>query len=214
MAPRWMIATGIVLVLCSVIPLVLVIRARHTVTANERIHLVLDMDDQPKRGPQSANPLFADGRAMRMPPAGVVARGDLSESEPVLTGRVGGEWLRSIPVPVTPALMARGRERYDIYCAPCHGLAGYGDGLVARRAGLTKQAAWTPPASLHDATLRDREDGHLYNTITAGIRSMPPYAGQISPRDRWAIVAYIRALQRSQNAGAADFPEGQRGGAK
>jgi mono/diheme cytochrome c family protein len=205
MVPRWMIVTGLALVMLSVVPLVLVIRARHTASANERIHLVLDMDDQPKRGPQTANPLFADGRAMRMTPAGVVARGDLDEPEPVLTGRDESGWLSEIPVPVTDTFMARGRERYDIYCAPCHGMGGYGDGLVARRAALTRQGAWTPPSSMHDATVRNREDGHLYNTITAGIRSMPPYAGQIAPRDRWAIVAYVRALQRSQRATPSDL---------
>ena len=113
-------------------------------------------------------------------------------------------------------MLRRGRERYDIYCAPCHGLGGYGDGMVARRAadmqaaGADTAAGWVAPTNYHNDDLRKRPAGHLYNTITNGIRSMPAYGKQIPVTDRWAIVAYVKALQRSQNARPDDVPPAER----
>ncbi len=121
-----------------------------------------------------------------------------------------------IPVPVTMDLMRRGQERFNVYCSPCHGLSGYGDGMVARRAaamqaaGANTASGWVAPTNYHSRDIRARTVGHLYNTATNGIRSMPSYAKQISVLDRWAIVAYVKALQRSQDAGAADVPESER----
>ena len=121
-----------------------------------------------------------------------------------------------IPVPVSMDLMRRGQERFNVYCAPCHGLSGYGDGMVARRAaemqaaGADTAAGWVAPTNYHSDEIRGRAVGHLYNTITNGIRSMPSYAKQISVLDRWAIVAYVKALQRSQHAQGEDVPETQR----
>jgi mono/diheme cytochrome c family protein len=103
-------------------------------------------------------------------------------------------------------MLRRGQERYDIYCSPCHGLAGYGDGMVAMRAEGLQEGTWTPPSSIHTELVRSRAPGHLYNTITNGIRNMPAYGPQISVEDRWAIVAYVEALQRSQAATVEDVP--------
>jgi len=135
-----------------------------------------------------------------------VARGDLEGSAAYRTGRTGDGWVTAFPVPVTEQLMRRGQERYDIYCSPCHGLAGYGDGVVAKRADALQEGTWTPPSSYHTDLVRSRPAGQLFNTITNGIRNMAAYGAQIPVADRWAIVAYVRALQRSQAASVADVP--------
>ncbi len=125
-------------------------------------------------------------------------------------------WVEVIPLPVTADLIERGRERFNIYCAPCHGLSGYGDGAVARRAaemqasGADTAAGWVAPTSYHSDEIRSRPVGRLYNTVTNGVRTMPAYDKQISVLDRWAIVAYVKALQRSQHAKPADVPETER----
>lgn len=125
-------------------------------------------------------------------------------------------FVTQIPVPVTMDLMQRGRERFNIFCAVCHGAGGYGDGMVARRAaemqasGADTAAGWVAPTSYHTDEIRNRPAGHLYNTITNGIRTMPAYSRQVQVLDRWAIVAYVKALQRSQDAKAEDVPETQR----
>jgi mono/diheme cytochrome c family protein len=164
------------------------------------------MAKQPKLKTQTSNPLFADSRAMRPRVAGTVARGELEENGALRSGRDGGDWVTSFPVPVTGRVMQRGQERYDIFCAPCHGLAGYGDGPVSKRADALQEGTWTPPSSYHTDLVRGRPVGHLFNTITYGIRNMPEYGSQIPVEDRWAIVLYVRALQRSQDANAADVP--------
>jgi mono/diheme cytochrome c family protein len=125
-------------------------------------------------------------------------------------GRVGGEWVSAFPLAVDADLLARGRERYGIFCAPCHGLAGYGDGIVHERALALAEGGWTPPSNLHTDLVRERPLGQLYNTIGAGIRNMPAYGPQIPPRDRWAIVAYVKALQLSQHARLEDLPAEER----
>ena len=115
-------------------------------------------------------------------------------------------WTDTIPLPVTEELMRRGREQFNIYCATCHGRAGYGDGVVSRRALSLQQGTWVPPTSLHAEHVRKQPVGQLFNTITYGIRKMRGYADQIDPEDRWAVVVYVRALQRSQNANTDDVP--------
>ena len=117
------------------------------------------------------------------------------------------DWVTQFPLPVTSELMERGRQRYNIYCAVCHGLAGDGDGLVARRAMELQQSTWVPPTSLHSPPVREQPVGKLFNTVTNGIRKMPGYASQITTEDRWAIVLYVRALQRSRHATVGDVPE-------
>jgi mono/diheme cytochrome c family protein len=211
--PRWIVPTLVVLFTVMLIPAALITRARSTRSAMPRINLIPDMDYQPKYKPQSENALFADDRAMRPPIDGTVARGDLPDDPVVATGRDGDDWVATIPVPVTASLLERGRERFGIYCATCHGLAGDGDGMIHRRAlQLSEQglAVWVPPSSMHSDLVRDRPDGHIFNTITYGIRNMPSYGSQIEPHDRWAIVAYVRALQRSRTATLDDVPAAER----
>lgn len=210
--PRWAVMLLIALLALALLPFAFIARARARRAPVTRIHLIQDMDNQPRLGSQQANLLFADRRAMRPPVEGTVARDELRADRELHEGRVGEGWTTSFPIPVDEALMERGRERYGIYCSPCHGLAGYGDGMVARRADEIQEPNWVPPSSLHDETVRSRPVGHLFNTIGRGIRTMPAYGSQIDARDRWAIVAYVRALQRSQHASVEDVPPDRRAG--
>jgi mono/diheme cytochrome c family protein len=164
------------------------------------------MDNQPKYKAQARNMMFADRRAMRPPVNGTVARGTTLGDPALMSGKVGEDWVEAIPVSIDRAALERGRGRYDIYCSPCHGLAGFGDGMVAKRADELLEGTWTPPTSFHTDLLRERAAGHIFNTISNGIRNMPAYGPQIPVEDRWAIVAYVRALQRSQNATVEDVP--------
>ncbi len=204
--PRWLLYIVAILVVLSWVPLALIMRARVTTSPQPRIHIVPDMDSQPKFKAQSRNMMFADRRAMRPPVAGSVARGSTLGNPALTTGKVGDVWVDVSPLQIDGGVLQRGRERYDIYCSPCHGLAGFGDGMVSKRADELLEGTWTPPTSLHSELLRERPDGHLFNTITNGIRNMPAYGSQVPVEDRWAIVAYVRALQRSQNATVDDVP--------
>jgi len=204
--PRWLQYLVVVVVVLSWVPLVFIMRARNTTSPKPRIHIIQDMDNQPRVHTQSRAPLFADRRGMRPPVAGAVARGELREDDALYRGMVGEEWIEEIPVPVTLEMMDRGRERFDIFCSPCHGLAGGGNGMISRRAEELQEGTWTPPASFHTELIRSRPAGHIFNTISNGIRNMPAYAPQIPVADRWAIVAYVRALQRSQWAPIDDVP--------
>lgn len=204
--PRLIVNALIVLFVLGLVPLAMIARDRATPSPRPRIQIIPDMDKQPKFKTQRANPLFADGRDMRLPPTGTVARGDARTDSLLYAGRENGAWATRFPQPVTPFFMAHGQERYRIYCSPCHGLSGYGDGMVAKRADQLQEGTWTPPSSYHTDLIRQMTVGQLFNTITHGVRSMPAYGAQIPPEDRWAIVAYVRALQRSQHAGVADVP--------
>ena len=206
--PKWINPLLIVLAALSLVPFALVARARVTRTDEPRLHLVQDMDNQARFKSQQANPWFADGRAMRPPLAGTIARGALPADEAHAHGISGAGYLKGFPpqVALTRETIARGRARFDIYCAPCHGLSGYGDGVVARRADRLQQGTWIPPASLHVEPALSRPEGHLFNTITNGIRTMPPYGNQIRELDRWAIVAYVKALQKSTGVAPAELP--------
>ncbi len=208
--PRIFLIAGVIAGLLALLPLLFIARARAIRTDQTRIHLILDMDNQPKMKAQSYNPLFADRRAMRPRIPGTVARGELDENDSYKTGMKNDEFIQTNPQPITDTLLKRGQERYNIFCAPCHGMTGYGDGMISKRADELQEGTWIPPTSYHTETIRDRSDGHLYNTITNGIRNMPAYASQIPVQDRWAIVAYVRALQRSQNAPIDDVPEEKR----
>jgi mono/diheme cytochrome c family protein len=204
--PRWLIYTAVVLVVLSWVPLALILKARTSTSTQPRLHIVQDMDNQPKFRAQARNRLFADRRAMRPAVPGTVARGQLNADPAYTLGKLDGEWVTAIPVPVDLELLQRGRKRYDVFCSPCHGLAGYGDGMVAKRADELQEGTWTPPSSLHTDLVRARPAGHLYNSIANGVRNMPSYGSQIPIDDRWAIVAYVRTLQRSQNATLDDVP--------
>jgi len=205
--PRWLMYLVVIAIALSWVPIALIMRARVTTSSKPRIHIIPDMDNQPRYGAQSRNPLFADRRAMRPPIAGTVARGTVLGDPALATGKLGDDWVVAIPAPVSPSMLERGRQRYDIFCSPCHGLAGAGDGMVAQRADELLEGTWTPPTSFHTDLLRQRPAGHLFNTISNGIRNMPAYGPQVPIQDRWAIVAYVRALQRSQNATVDDVPE-------
>jgi mono/diheme cytochrome c family protein len=214
MPPRFLIYIFIVLVLLSWIPLALIARARVKPSPVPRFHFFQDMDVQPKVQAQSFSPIFADGRGMRPRIEGTVARGELYEDSHYATGKVmadGAEqWAQGYPaeVEVTEAFIRRGKDRYDIFCATCHGHTGAGDGPIAQRADKLEAGkwGWIPPTSLHAESVVERENGHIYNTIANGIRTMPSYGGQIPVDDRWAIVAYVRALQLSRSAAIEDVP--------
>lgn len=169
------------------------------------------MKIQAKFRPQSANSFFADGRADRPPPPGVVASDYGPAGQPLrdddhlyLGKNPDGSWAQGFPasIPVTHELLERGRERYTIYCSPCHGAVGDGN-------GITKRYGMGATPSYHDDRLRSMADGQIYDTITNGkqpANNMPPYADKLTPADRWAVIAYVRALQRAQHATLADVP--------
>jgi len=164
---------------------------------------VADPVEAPSGDAPASDGQAAPANGGNSPDAGVENAAAQGEQAPPAAGMNENQnWIDEIPIPATDELMARGRERFGIYCAPCHGLAGYGDGLVNQRALTLKQATWVPVPSLHAVQTRNRPDGYLYRAITEGVRKMPAYGSQISPEDRWAIVLYVRALQRSQGAPA------------
>jgi hypothetical protein len=161
------------------------------------------MHVQPRQNPLSRSDFFADQRSERPPVEGTVARGQLHDDTYFYTGKVGGNPGDSMPFPVTRAVLERGRERYNIYCAPCHSRLGDGNGFIPSRGFARK------PPTFHKERWQKAPLGYLYDIITNGSGIMPDYASQIPPEDRWKIVAYIRALQLSQNATKADIPAGQ-----
>lgn len=205
--PLWIHMIFLVLTLAAFVPPFLIARARYSKSPDPRVHPIPDMDKMPYYRPQTANVAFRDGRAMRLPVAGTVARGELREDDHYWRGKVGDGWAAEFPpqVPVTMDLMKRGQDRFGIFCSPCHGYDGSGEGMVAIRAKQVSEATWVDPINLHTAGAdgpASQRVGQIFNTITHGVRNMPPYGPQVPVADRWAIVAYVRALQRSQNAGA------------
>ncbi len=208
--PKWMFWSLLAGLLVSWVPFALVGKARATKSPRPPVHFVPDMDDQPKFETQEQNLLFADTRAMRPPVEGTVAVGELYEDQALVTGKAGEAWIAGYPLEIDDERMARGQERYDVYCAPCHGQDGGGNGIVNVRATRLEEGTWAPPTDLRSQLVVDRTEGHLFNTITHGIRNMPAYGKQIPVEDRWAIVAYMRALQRARGATLEDVPEAQR----
>lgn len=167
------------------------------------IHPLLGMDFQEKFQAQSYNPLFEDKATMRKPDSGTVARGHLEEDSELHAGRTEeGEYVESVPIEVNREVLERGQDKYEVYCTPCHGRTGAGDGIIMR-----EDYGYTPASSYHSDRLREVSDGYMYDVIANGVRNMPGYGQQIPVRDRWAIVTYIRALQRSQNASADELPD-------
>jgi mono/diheme cytochrome c family protein len=162
-----------------------------------------NMKHQDSVRPLDASSHYADGASARHPPAHTVARGEMAPDDPVATGQKDGVPLSELPVPFTRPLLERGRQRFDIFCAPCHGADGYGQGIVVRR-------GFPAPPSYLEPWLLKAPAGHLYGVITGGIGRMYPLADRIEPRDRWAIVAYVRALQRSQRAAQGDLSAEER----
>ncbi len=182
---------------CSAV--VLVVAASCAVAGCRR-----DMHDQPKYIPLRASTFFPDQRSARPLVEGTVARGHLHDDPLLETGKIGNDDATVFPFAVDAGLLARGRERYDIYCSPCHGRTGAGDGMVVRR-------GFRHPPSYHDDRLRNAPVGHFIDVMTNGFGAMADYRQQVEPRDRWAIAAYIRALQLSEHATIADVPSDARG---
>jgi len=162
-----------------------------------------DMHNQPKFIPQRSTTFFADGRSSRPQVANTVARSQTNTGSYLLTGFVGEKEGDGMPYPVTPELMARGQERYNIYCSACHSRVGNGGGMIVQR-------GYYPAGNFHTDRLRNAPLGHFYNVIANGYGAMPDYSAQVTPEDRWAIVAYIRALQLSQRALVADVAPDQK----
>jgi len=161
------------------------------------------MENQPKLRPQSQSAFFADGRADRAPPPRTIARGMLREDDHLYRGKdAGGAFASGMPPGLTVDMkfIERGRDRYQIYCVPCHGASGDGN-------GITKRYGMGATVSYHDPRLRSMSEGEIFNTITNGKNTMLPYADKLVPEDRWAVVAYVRALQRAQQGTAADVTD-------
>ena len=161
------------------------------------------MADQPRYKPLAQSSFFGDDRSARPLVPGTVARGYLNADEQFYTGKSGGEPITTLPVPLTKELLARGQERFNIFCSPCHDRTGNGEGMIVLR-------GYRPPPSYHIDRLRQAPVGHFFDVMTNGFGAMPDYATQVAPADRWAIAAYIRALQLSQNATLADVPPEER----
>jgi hypothetical protein len=157
-------------------------------------HLHQDMGNQPKNKPLSPSDFFADGRSVRMPVENTVSRSSMDNDQLMVT-----KDSTNFPMPVDDALLERGQERYRIFCSPCHGIQGDGSGMIVMR-GMKR------PPTYHQDRLRQAPNGYIYDVITNGFGQMYNYAAQVPPRDRWAIVAYVRALQLSRNARVADLP--------
>jgi mono/diheme cytochrome c family protein len=162
-----------------------------------------EMAKQPRYEPLDRSEFFDDQRAARPLVKGTVARGFLREDDHLYRGLIDGKPAATFPFPIDKQALLRGQERYNIFCAPCHDQIGTGQGMIVRR-------GYRPPASFHSDRLREAQAGTFFHNITEGFGSMPDYAEQITPEDRWAIIAYIRALQLSQNARLSDLVEQER----
>lgn len=216
--PKALYWAGALALVLAPLPLLWIARTREVPSATPRLNIISDMDFQARYGPQDASPLFDDGRAARLPVPGAIADGQWEDDEHYFTGRIHGQFAATFPRPVTARMMQRGRERYEIFCATCHGLSGDRDGMTNLRAQKRADPTWVLPPVLFDPPVRDQPVGQIFHTITHGVRkeqdvqkgapaSMPAYASQIPVEDRWAIVLYVRALQRSQNASPRDVPK-------
>ncbi|MGH9631843.1 MAG: c-type cytochrome [Bryobacteraceae bacterium] len=158
-----------------------------------------DMHDQPRYEPLEQSQFFRDGQSARQLVRGTVPRGYLKSDQAFFTGRIGDQYVTEFPFPITKESLERGRERFNIYCSPCHGQTGFGNGMIVQR-------GFSPPPSYHQQRLREEPIGHFFDVVTNGFGAMASYAARVEPRDRWNIIAYIRALQLSQQATKADVP--------
>ena len=162
-----------------------------------------DMHDAPRYDPLEASTFFPDGQAARPFVVNTVARGQLREDDHLYRGRVDGELANVFPMAVTAAVMARGQERFNVFCSPCHGPTGAGNGMIVQR-------GFRAPPSMHEERLRSAPVGYYFDVMTNGFGAMQDYAAQVPVADRWAIAAYIRAIQLSRTATVADVPADRR----
>ena len=212
--PRGFFYAVILFTCLATIPPALIIRARSVPREARRIHLIQNMDNQPKYKAQQPNTIFKDERSMRQPVPGTVARSQMIGDTHYFLGTLDGAYATTFPdeITVDMDLLERGQERYGIYCLPCHGATGVGDGAVHNRAmqllNLTPAenngTTWVQPKNLHEESIAEQPLGQIYYTISNGKNNMAGYAAQIPVEDRWAIVSYVKALQVSGNAG--DYP--------
>ena len=205
--PAWIKWLIVVSICVATIPLALIFRARTSYSDKPRIHFIQNMDNQPKYVSQEANALFLDGRAMRPQVEGTIARGAMTSDTNLFMGVTDGAWSTSYPSSLTVDhdFLARGQGRFNIYCSPCHGILGDGEGLIHHRANQLVETGingttWVAPKNLHEDVVKEQPVGQLFNSITNGVRTMAAYGSQISTEDRWAIVAYMKTLQLSQDA--------------
>jgi mono/diheme cytochrome c family protein len=198
-----------IFLLLSVVAVVSFAGFRGTLSRRPPLEVFPDMKRQPKLRPQKPSALFEDRRDSRLSVLGTIPLGTLLEDNPVATGRVPGttNFVETNPLPVTAELLALGRERYTIYCAPCHNPVGDGNGIITKY-GLLKAGNY------HEPRLVRAPDGELFNTITAGKNQMASYASQVSITNRWAIIAYIRALERARLGRLEDVPADTRASLK
>lgn len=224
--PFWLIGVLLILLSLHLVPLALTARARVSTSPKPAVHMILDMDKQTKYKAQADSPVFADGRAMRPPVHGTVPwgkRADQPDDDQLetddhyfrgyslkkneTTGEMDTVYFQGFPdrVAVDDVLLARGQRQFNIYCFPCHGYVGQGNGPIHQRAVKINAGGtgWVQPTDLTGIEPVSRPEGHLFNTITNGIRTMAGYGNQVAVEDRWAIVAYLRALQVSRNAPAS-----------
>lgn len=213
--PRGFFYAAIVATSAALIPPALIIKARSVPRDSRRIHLIQNMDNQPKYKGQQQNILFRDGRAMRQPVPGTVARSQMIGDTHFYLGTVGGEYATTFPsqINVDIDLLERGRNRFMIYCLPCHGVTGEGDGLVNGRAMMllnlpntNNGTTWVQPKNLQEESIADQPVGQIFYTISNGKNNMASYAAQIPVEDRWAIIAYVRALQVAGDASDESIP--------
>jgi cytochrome c5 len=171
-----------------------------TTSRNSPIVIFPDMDKQGKYKPQASSPIFSDHRASRPPVEGTVAVGMLKEDDVLYTGVVNNQWIGRNPLTIDLNVLQTGQRRFNTYCSPCHDRTGQGRGLVGQR------AIWIP-TNLQEDRVKAFNDGEIFHVITNGRRSMPAYKFQVTAEDRWAIVAYVRALQRTSSSTVEDVPQ-------
>ena len=203
--PWWMIMGFALVVIATWLPLYGIYRMRTSFSTKPKIHFIQDMDLQPSYKPQEPHLMFADGRATRSPVPDTVARGHLKLDDHYFRGyrtvnSANGssiEFFAGLPnnILIDEKLLARGKERYTIFCALCHDSQGLGNGIIHQRALAAKEARWVPPTNMMTQMARDRLDGQIFQAISDGVRNMSSYNTQIGTADRWAIVAYVRHLQ-------------------
>jgi mono/diheme cytochrome c family protein len=215
MMPKWITAFIVASTAFALIPFAIAAKARTSHSSEPHVHIFPDMDFQPKYKSDQAMDLFADGRENRGQITGTIARGSLNADDLFYRGLDNGQWATGFPrqLELNEQMMKRGKNRFEIYCTPCHGYDGRGNGAVPQRVAATG-GAWVA-RNLVDASnpvAINMPNGQLFNTISNGYNTMMGYAAQIPHADRWAIVLYVRALQRSQNAALEDIPPDHRSG--